>query len=236
MWGGVIVKVTSVRKCKFKYPEEQRSLTGRRLALMRKINPDFHPYDEVCLIMKPHEMRRFVTKLDRELEKRGIECNVQTDTTRIDLLRCRLTYDFVDDYGYNLSPRLTPSGERQRRGRVLNWYDWVDFNETINDVMDNMRVSANVTSSDLYGGRFIIRRGRDRADPSDWDELKEENIGRDYYPLFRPDLWKSEGRGRVGFWQDEANRKIVALKRQKVTLPPNLEPEQLQPMLKEAIW
>jgi len=234
MWGGGIVKVTSVKKCDFTYPDAQRSLRGRRLALYRKINPEFNRDDITCVEMKPHEVGRLVNRLNRKLERQGIKCAVMPDTNKIEIARCRLTDKYVNKYGYNLSPRSEFSYGKQRRGKILGWYDWIDFNIAINDVMDDLKISANVDSRDTYGGHFVIRRGLDSASPSDWDDLEWENIGHQDNPLFRPDLWKSEGKGRVGFWKDEAKKRLAVLKRQKVVLPPNITPEQLVPMLKEV--
>ena len=62
--------------------------------------------------------------------------------------------------GYNISPHT------QRRGRILNWDDWVKVNNLVNEQLDNEKISANVSS---LGGTFKIREGTQAMTESDWE-------------------------------------------------------------------
>jgi hypothetical protein len=75
-----------------------------------------------------------------------------------------------------------------RRGRTLNWDDWVEANGIVNEVLDKLGVSANVKS---LGGRFRIRRGFEAV--KDWGEREYENVGSVMNPVSRREAWHKEG-------------------------------------------
>lgn len=62
----------------------------------------------------------------------------------------------------------------ERRINKLGWDDFVWVNNTINDVLDEMKVSANAQS---LKGKFVIRRGHTRFTEQDWEENKWMNVG-----------------------------------------------------------
>ena len=53
---------------------------------------------------------------------------------------------------------VTPWEKPHKKGKWLEGADWVGFNDCINDVLDSLRVSANVASS-----LVIIRKGKKRC-------------------------------------------------------------------------
>jgi len=94
--------------------------------------------------------------------------------------------------GYNISPYT------EHRGSVLGWNDWVEFNNTVNDVLDSMGVSAKVQS---LKGKFPIRDGTRRYVEEDWVRmgLHGENVWRHENPQEYSDFRKaikSEDRAR----------------------------------------
>jgi len=73
---------------------------------------------------------------------------------------------------------------RGRRTRSLSWADWVEFNGLVNAVLDEFKVSANVST---LGGKFIIRRGTRAYTEADWAHLGYQNVGSTYQPVARKD-------------------------------------------------
>lgn len=65
-------------------------------------------------------------------------------------------------------------GGPRRKGRWLEWEDWVEFNGLVNDVLDQLQVSADVWSVPPekmdQGSKMWIRRGTKRRVRYDWDE------------------------------------------------------------------
>jgi hypothetical protein len=71
--------------------------------------------------------------------------------------------------------QIGPFGERQKRsGSWLEWDDWVQFNDLVNDVLDGLRACAEVWSVPPEkmdkGKKFYVRRGRARRVRWDWEE------------------------------------------------------------------
>ena len=158
-----------------------------------------------CYVPQEEEMVKITRGLREELLDRGIACDVGRRTgSSIDITGCRLSQEYIDEYGYNLSPYAEMFGGKLRRGRILGWEDWVEVNDAINDVLDEQDVSANVQS---LGGKFKIRRGRDRMRRDDWEDLAYENVGSMMHPISREDAWMSEGRGREGWRRDKQKKK-----------------------------
>ena len=70
---------------------------------------------------------------------------------------------------------ISPFGERVKRsGSWLEWDDWVQFNDLVNDVLDGLKACAEVYSVPPEkmdkGKKFYIRRGRARRVRWDWEE------------------------------------------------------------------
>lgn len=127
---------------------------------------------------------RLANEIDSSLRNNGISCFVSTPTSSsIRLQNCRLTDDYVNKHGYNISPY---SG---RRGRVLNWDNWVTVNNTINKVLDRHDVSANASS---LHGTFQIREGKKAFTEDDWEHLGWQNVGSVMSPVSRREAWSSE--------------------------------------------
>ena len=167
-------KITGIRKC------EPVQDTTRMQTVCRKPTAD--------------ELDRIRQDLNDEMLQRGIDCSVfELTGTSINLSDCRLTREYIDKYGYNQSPHTG------RRGGILGWQDWVEFNDALNDVMDRHGMSGNASS---LGGKFKIRSGDQRFTEKDWRDLEQENVGSYMQPVAREDAWDSEGRGRQG-WRDD---------------------------------
>lgn len=65
-------------------------------------------------------------------------------------------------------------GGPRRKGTWLEWDDWVDFNDLVNDVLDGLRACAEVYSIPPEtmdkGKKFYVRRGRARRTRWEWHE------------------------------------------------------------------
>lgn len=184
--------------------------------------------DGSCHKMSAREIKQVGEKILKTLERRGISCDITTGRgatkrhlsignripvgdisgSRINLSNCRLTEKYVKKYGRNVKTNTYGLGERakthKRRGRVLGWEDWVEFNDAVNDVLDELNISANVKS---LGGKFNIREKRQRKTRADWRPLASENVGSMMYPQTRRDAWSPEKGGREE-WRFRT-RKIV---------------------------
>lgn len=70
----------------------------------------------------------------------------------------------------------------KRSGSWLEWDDWVQFNDLVNDVLDGLRACAEVYSVPPEimdkGKKFYIRRGRARRVRWDWIEQQRAGFGR----------------------------------------------------------
>ena len=84
-----------------------------------------------------------------------------------------------DIRGYNVH------SSHGRRTRALSWSDWVEFNEIVNQVLDALGVSANVST---LGNKFIVRRGKKAYTEDDWRDLKYENVGSMMQPMSREEV------------------------------------------------
>lgn len=70
--------------------------------------------------------------------------------------------------------------EKPRKSKLLEGGDWVDFNDTLNDVLDSMSISADVSSAVC-----IVRKGRERR--ICYDSFQRANAYRVEYE------WEKEG-------------------------------------------
>ena len=98
--------------------------------------------------------------------------------------------------GHNINPHAEsryqtfggkPPRGLYRKGMHLGWQDWVWVNNTINDVLDDMKVSANVQS---LKGKFVIRRGMQHFGERDWAEMRYTNVGSMMAPVYLEDAWR----------------------------------------------
>jgi len=122
-------------------------------------------------------------KLTPSLKKLGYDFNVKPVGAGFEIRNFRLSNDYVKKHGRNFSPY---SG---RRGRILGWQNWVQVNNTVNDVLDKMNVGANIKS---LHGKFRIRQGTHRFTENDWEGLAYENVGSMIRPVARKDAWLPE--------------------------------------------
>jgi len=70
----------------------------------------------------------------------GYNCYIsKVNRTRIDLQDIRLSQSYIDKFGHNIN-------NDGRRGRYLSWTNWTLLIDMINDVLDKLGISANVSS------------------------------------------------------------------------------------------
>jgi hypothetical protein len=136
------------------------------------------------------------------LENDGYTARVSSPTsTSVNIQNVRLGNKAIERRGYNISPYTG------RKGRVIGWKDWVEVNDTINDVMDRKNASGNVRS---LNGKFVIREGKQRKTERDWSSIGGENVGSQMNPVSREEAWSSENVPRV-----KKNNKFVAAHKNK---------------------
>jgi hypothetical protein len=127
----------------------------------------------------------FLKNLQDELRKQGFSfyTEVVSPYNSFKISDVRLSEEWTKKHGYNVSPYTG------KRGSILGWKDWVRFNNTLNNVMNRHRISANAQS---LGGKFTIRKGGVPMTESDWEALAEENVGSMVRPVPRREAWISE--------------------------------------------
>jgi hypothetical protein len=65
--------------------------------------------------------------------------------------------------GPNAESRPRPANFKPKRMTILGWYDWITFNNVINDALDECRLAADVWSKpQATRDKFYIRRGHKR--------------------------------------------------------------------------
>jgi hypothetical protein len=121
--------------------------------------------------------------LKNALKRLGYDFYPTYTGTGIKLQDVRLSDEYVKKYGRNVSPYTG------RRGRILGWYNWVEVNNTINNVLDRLHASANVHS---LHGKLKIREGKHGFTESDWNEWGEKNVGSVVNPVRAKDAWLPE--------------------------------------------
>lgn len=108
-------------------------------------------------------------------------------------------------------------GGPRRKGSWLEWDDWVQFNDLVNDVLDGLRACAEVWSVPPEimdkGKKFHIRRGRARRVRWDWEERASPSGG------FRPvRVWNHGSPDQ--FAEEKPAKLAAALSRgKKITIP-----------------
>ncbi len=96
------------------------------------------------------------------------------DDVTIRRVRLRATKSYCGQHPGEcfVSPIFGP--REKRRGRWLEWDDWVAFHALVNDVLDRLRVDADawtVPAETLdRGERMYVRRGLRRRVQFDWTE------------------------------------------------------------------
>jgi len=163
--------------------------TGRKLKEPTGVRNEYEKHNHDFTRMKFIDTGQSLTteqkwqvgnKIAEELKKMGYDSIVDIDRGVLEIRHVRL---IPEKTGYNISPY---SG---RRGRILNWDDWVKVNNTINKVLNKERISANVKS---LKGKFIVRQGAKAMTERDWEHLKYENVGSQMNPIYWRDAWQRE--------------------------------------------
>jgi hypothetical protein len=137
-------------------------------------------------------------KVISALKKLGYGFNVNPKGAGFEIRNIRLSDDYVKKYGYNFSSYTG------RRGRILGWKNWVEVNNTVNNVFDKMHMGANIKS---LGGKFRIREGKRKFTESDWEEHGYENVGSMISPVTRKQAWLPEK--ELERWKAEKLAKIL---------------------------
>lgn len=149
---------------------------------------DCDPYDP----KRQHTITRYkgdlpaeemAQRLKASMNELGYDVDVHADGNKIIFRQVRLSEKRIKEKGYNISPYTG------RRGRILNWHNWVEVNNNINKVLDEHHASANIKS---LGGKFKIREGTTAYTEADWDEHSGENVGSMVNPVLREEAWHSE--------------------------------------------
>lgn len=141
--------------------------------------------DELGRVLDENTCSAVVSSIQNTLKRKGYdnEIDSRTNACSFNISNIRLNQEYVDNKGRNVSPW---SG---RRGRILNWDNWVEVNNTINGVLDKYGLSANASS---LHGKFKIREGTKKYTENDWKSLGTENVGSEMQPVMRRDAWASE--------------------------------------------
>ena len=131
--------------------------------------------------MKSSELEALVQTLLAKLEIAGFltEGSVINSSSIKIGMRMKSFVINVQKLGYNA--RYNPYGKSKKgysRTSTPTWDQRVQFNDMVNQVLNDLNISANVTS-----GPFTIRKGLDNFDESDWEDQKPEY------------LWHNEARG-----------------------------------------
>ena len=124
-----------------------------------------------------------INRLESAFKKLGYDADIKRADGKITISNVRLSDRWIKEKGYNISPYTG------RRGRVLGWKNWVEVNNMINKVLDELGVSANVRS---LHGTFIIRKGMRKYTEEDWEERAWDNVGSLIQPVPRKYAWLSE--------------------------------------------
>lgn len=85
-----------------------------------------------------------------------------------DILNVHISSEYARICGTNIN-------ERGRHGSFLNWDNWVDLNNAVNDLFDEMHLKANITSN---GRTFIVRTlERGRMTEREWQSARGRSSG-----------------------------------------------------------
>jgi hypothetical protein len=107
----------------------------------------------------PRKAQRVYSAIQRVIDSSRFCCDMSMKTARrsisIEFRNVRLSTS-KPYCGNHAGPCLR--GGRDRKGNWLEGRDWVSFNDMLNDVLDALRISANVASSVC-----VVRIGRKRC-------------------------------------------------------------------------
>lgn len=138
---------------------------------------------EITKIVSDVSRNVIIDSLNNRIKNLGFDSFVRPTDSKITISDVRLGDKWVAEKGYNVSPYTG------RKGRVLGWKNWVQVNNTVNKVLDELDVSANVSS---LHGEFIIRKGKEKFTEDDWEDKAYDNVGSVIKPVYRKDAWLSE--------------------------------------------
>ena len=162
----------------------------------------------------PIKLSSVARELEQKLREKGYSVNIDTVSGRLTFHDFRLIPEIT---GYNISAYT------QKRGRILNWDDWIKVNKIVNQQLDKENISANVSS---LGGKFVIRAGTEAKTERDWSTLSLENVGSEVSPVARRDAWKREQGYPQGILKDEFKFREKLAKDQSKLLQKSFEEHQ----------
>ena len=123
-----------------------------------------------------------------KLSSLGYNASVSPKTaTSVNIQNIRLSDSYIKQHGYNYHTGMYLAGDskKPKRTHILAWKNWVEVNNSVNSVLDNMKVSANASS---LGGKFKIRDGNISYGEEDWESLGYENVGSMMNPISRKEI------------------------------------------------
>ena len=147
---------------------------------------DCRPFDKkrhyaITSISDKSKIDDIKSDIKNKLDNRGYSATVDIVGNSIKLRSIRISNDRISSKGHNLQRKHGQEG--YKRTRALSWGDWVEVNDSVNDVLDKHGVAANVKS---LGGKFDIRdKSEGRRDENDWSSLSYENVGSMMEPIPR---------------------------------------------------
>ncbi len=151
------------------------------------------------------QLSQVAMELEQKLREKGYSVNIDTSSGKMIFKNIRLIPEVT---GYNIS-------QLGKRGRVLNWDDWVKVNNLVNKQLDTADISANVSS---LGGKFVIRAGTEAKTEEDWEALSLENVGSVVSPITRKEAWRRE-QGYPKTKTDSLLEKQMKVHRELLNLP-----------------
>lgn len=132
------------------------------------------------------ECNNLYSAVGKKLADLGYDYNIESVTHKCSfrVTNIRLADKKLQEDGYNISPYTG------RRGRVLNWDNWVEVNNAINEVFDEKKMAGKISS---LNNQFKIRDGKTAFTEDEWEEKAYGNVGSQISPVYRKDAWGSEG-------------------------------------------
>ena len=119
-------------------------------------------------------------KLKDALKFKGYDAPISVvNSTALNVGVITLTDAFIEKFGKNIQESTLG---KSRRTKHLNYYQYVVVNKTINKVLDEMNVSADVKS---WHDKLIIRKGKTSYSADDWEEFEYADVGSMMHPI----LW-----------------------------------------------
>jgi len=146
-------------------------------------------YYKISSISDKDKLQELQRDINERLKEKGYNVFVSIkDDGSINLSDLHISEKRIQEKGHNIQQKLQ-FGEgketKYKRTRALSWDDWVEVNDTVNDILDEHSIKANVKS---LGGKFDIRdKTEGRRTETDWTNLQEENVGSIMYPITRSD-------------------------------------------------